>query len=170
MPKKIVKRAFSKTQKSAILYTQRYGRFFFLPTPLKKQKGDTMHEEREDAKEGELYKIAHVFDETFELRYGYYDDIDRNGKYSDPIPIYPDFTATPVYTKEGFRFSTSMQDACEHYSGRADRDSCASCIYFKEGEDLIGLCLCKENMRSANGRSLKYQNKTKNTKQKKEEV
>ena len=120
-------------------------------------------DEREDAKEGELYKVAHVFNETFELRYGYYDDIDRNGKYSEPIPIYPDFAVKPVYTKEGFRFATSMQDACVHYSGRADRDTCASCIYFKEGEDLIGLCLCKENMISAAGRSIKYQDNKEKT-------
>ena len=45
-------------------------------------------------KEGDVYKVVKIFDRTFELRYGYYNELDRNGKYNEPIPIYPDFSST----------------------------------------------------------------------------
>ncbi len=39
-------------------------------------------------REGDLFKIIELHGATFEIRYGYYEDIDR--KY-DPVVIYPDF-------------------------------------------------------------------------------
>lgn len=96
-------------------------------------------------KEGDLYRVVTTFGRTFELRYGYYDDIDRNG---EPDIIYPDFTKSPIYTKEGEPFVTMMQDACGHFRGKRKRteDSiCSECAYFKQGEEWFGICTCPQS-------------------------
>ena len=86
-----------------------------------------------------------TFGKTFELRYGYYDDIDRNG---EPDIIYPDFTKTPVYAEKGEPFVTMMQDACERFKGEGKRTTdttCSECRYFKRGEEWFGICTCPKN-------------------------
>lgn len=97
-----------------------------------------------EPKEGELYKRIAVFGETFEIRYGYYEEFERY--YNEPMPIYPDFLKSPMYTPSGKPFVTQMQDACRHYSGReqSDRD-CGDCSHYIHGEEFLGLCGCKEN-------------------------
>lgn len=99
---------------------------------------------KETVKEGNIYGIFKVGDDIFEVRYGYYDEKDRIGKYSYPIPIYPDFLQNPRYNKEGYRYVTEMQDTCEHFEGKLLVDICCGCSHFKKGDDLIGLCLCNE--------------------------
>ena len=96
-------------------------------------------------REGDLYRTVTTFGKTFELRYGYYDDIDRSG---EPDVIYPDFRAVPVYTEEGEPFITMMQDACEHFKGkcrRTDDTTCAECTHCKRGEEWLGICTCPKN-------------------------
>lgn len=99
-------------------------------------------------KEGELYKSVTVHGRTFELRYGYYDEKERFGRYSEPIPIYPDFTRDPQYTDDGQPFVTAMQDPCEHFIGRDRSIGCYGCSYFSDGDDLLGVCACKSNRRN----------------------
>ena len=102
-------------------------------------------------KEGELYKVVTTFGKTFELRYGYYEECDRQSSLCEPIVIYPDFTKEPVYTDEGIPFVTMMQDACENYEGSTKRTvdtSCAECNYFKRGEEYFGICLCESNRKN----------------------
>ena len=65
-------------------------------------------------KEGDLYKIITVFGKTFELRYGYYAENERQSKFNEVTPIYPDFRKDPLHTMEGYPFVTQMQDVCEH--------------------------------------------------------
>ena len=96
-------------------------------------------------KEGTLYNRITVFGETFSIYYGYYDEKDRQGKYQEPMPIFPDFVKSPRYTAEGFPFVTHMQEVCEHYTGNIENDSCHGCKYFLHGEDLIGICKCNKN-------------------------
>lgn len=91
-------------------------------------------------KEGDLYKIVRVFDLTFEIKYGYYDEQDRYSKYNDPIPIYPNFIESPIYTKEGFLIVTQMQNQCKNHTGNKDMESCYGCIFFQEVEELFGIC------------------------------
>ena len=101
-------------------------------------------------KEGELYKVVTTFGKTFELRYGYYEECDRQSPLCDPVVIYPDFTKEPVYTDEGTPFVTMMQDACKNYKGEAKRTpdtSCAECKYFQRGEEWFGICDCPKNKR-----------------------
>ena len=95
-------------------------------------------------KEGSVYKVMSIREKTFELRYGYYDERDRSGKYNEPIPIYPDFTKYPEYTSDGLPIVTAMQDACEYYEGRIDTDSCGACAYFRKEEELFGICECEK--------------------------
>ena len=101
--------------------------------------------------EGELYKVVTTFGKTFELRYGYYEECDRQSPLCKPIVIYPDFTKEPVYTDDGKPFVTMMQDICESYEGKALRTpdtTCAECRYFERGEDWFGVCQCSKNKRS----------------------
>ena len=95
-------------------------------------------------KEGDLFKVIKLHGETFEIRYGYYEEIDRQ---NEPMEIYPNFLETPVYTNDGFPFVTQMQEPCEHYKKKgtdSDRD-CGSCAYMEYGDELIAVCRCKKN-------------------------
>ena len=92
-------------------------------------------------REGDLYKNIELHGAVFEIRYGYYEDIDR--KY-DPVEIYPDFIKNPVYTNEGYPFITLMQSPCEHFeiTGNNSDADCGSCKYMERGDELIALCKC----------------------------
>ena len=97
-------------------------------------------------KEGDLYKAVNTYGRTFELRYGYYEECDRQSPLCDPVVIYPDFIKEPVYTDDGAPFVTMMQDACRSYKGDAKRTvdtTCADCKYFERGEEWFGVCKCK---------------------------
>lgn len=94
--------------------------------------------------EGDLYKAIRLHGVTFEIRYGYYEEIDRAG---EPVVIYPDFLEKPVYTQDGRPFVTLMQDACPHYRALrpVQEPDCSSCIHLQRGEELIGTCRCPKN-------------------------
>lgn len=96
-------------------------------------------------KEGDLYKSLHVCGQTFDLYYGYYDEIERYSPYRELIPIYPDFIAYPQFTEDGRPFVTQMQDACPNFDGLPHAEECHACRYFKQGEELIGICNCIRN-------------------------
>lgn len=95
-------------------------------------------------KEGDLYKVITIFGKKFELYYGYYEEIDRYSKYNEPVELYPDFTKNPVYTETGIPFVTAFQKTCEYYKKVYDTtDRCVDCKFYKKGEELLGLCMCK---------------------------
>ena len=94
-------------------------------------------------KEGDLYKVVTTYGKEFELRYGYYEECDRENPLCDPVVIYPDFIKEPMFTQSGEPFVTMMQDACEVFDGdsRPTKDStCAECKHFKRGEEWFGIC------------------------------
>ncbi len=95
-------------------------------------------------KEGDLYKRINIGQHTFELRYGYYTESDR--AFGEPAVIFPELS---VYTEEGYRIVTAVQEVCEFYktSGRKAKDeSCVGCIYYSPPGDDIGICKCTHNM------------------------
>lgn len=157
MEKNDFKRPFKVVQsKETFCYTffrKKYGRMFFIGC----QRGENMlsmllnektEQKRTPFKEGDLYKVVSAFGETFELYYGYYEECERENMTVEPMPIYPDFTREPKYTKEDFAFVTKMQDACRHYIGRPGKNQeCAECQYYAHGDELLGICTCKENKR-----------------------
>lgn len=99
--------------------------------------------------EGELYKILNIYGNVFEIKYGYYEECDRNNPVVEPMPIYPDFIKNPVYTDGGLPFVTKMQDACQHYIGKEITDKgCAECEHYKHGDELIGICTCFNNKKT----------------------
>ena len=98
-------------------------------------------------RDGDLYKVVTVFGKVFALRYGYYEEFERSR--GEPIPIYPNFRKAPVYTEEGYPFVTQMQELCEHGESRFDDGCCADCRYYRDGDELIGICLCEKNRRSS---------------------
>lgn len=102
-------------------------------------------------KEGDLYKVVTTFGKTFVLRYGYYDESDRQSPLCGPAVIYPDFLKTPLYTENGEPFVTMMQDSCEHYKGETKRtpDSvCADCKHFHRGKEWFGICRCPHRQKT----------------------
>ena len=100
-------------------------------------------------KEGDLYKEVTIFDKTFRLLYGYYEEFERESPFNDPMPIYPDFIKEPHYTAGGIPIATAMQNTCEFYNGKNDEDSsCSDCGFFQKYEELFGLCNCPQNKRS----------------------
>lgn len=89
-------------------------------------------------REGELYKVLTAFGREFEIRYGYYEDFERDS--NEPIAIYPDFLKHPQYTADGYPFVTQMQDVCSACRLRSDEDCCGNCTYFVIGKEMIGIC------------------------------
>lgn len=105
-------------------------------------------------RDGDLYRRITVAGKTFELRYGYYEEYERTR--GEPVPIYPDFSLHPQYGADGAPFVTAMQDACPHYAGVDRSLGCFGCQYFREREDLIGICRCPA--RQLASQSAQYEN------------
>ncbi len=98
------------------------------------------------AREGDLFKIIELYGQIFELRYGYYEEYER--EKGEPVPIYPDFTRQPVYTNEGFPFVTQMQELCQHGVSPFEEGCCVDCPHFEAGDELIGICKNIKNKRA----------------------
>lgn len=98
-------------------------------------------------KEGALYKVITAYGRSFEIRYGYYEEIDRQNPYVEPMEMYPNFIENPLYTEDGVPFVTAMQAVCGHFKlGRGENDednTCFHCTYFEPCEELLGVCRCK---------------------------
>lgn len=101
-------------------------------------------------KEGDLYKELEIYGNKFRILYGYYEEFEREGVFSEPIPVYPDLFKSPLYTEDGLPIITAIQDVCFHYKGKQDSegDGCSDCRHFKPYEDLFGLCSCPAKRRS----------------------
>ena len=112
------------------------------------------------AKEGELYAVVNAFGKTFEICYGYYEEYEKNSRYNDPVPIYPDLKKNPEYDNDGYALVTEMQIACEQYCGTTENDNCGSCQSFEKGAMLFGLCRNEER------RKLPTENKASATRKK----
>ena len=96
--------------------------------------------------EGTLFKVIHLWEQSFPIYYGYYEQCDRENPAVEPMPIYPDFLKTPCYTQDGAPFVTQMQDICSHYCGKQGPcRECGDCRYYLHGEELLGICTCIRN-------------------------
>lgn len=93
-------------------------------------------------KDGDLYKTIRIFGKDFEIRYGYYEGFEKQNRFSEPVPIYPDFEAAPIYTSDGCPFVTQMQSLCRYGDSKFSDGCCVDCSYFRQGDDLIGICEC----------------------------
>ncbi len=89
-------------------------------------------------RDGDLYKIMDIHGVSFEIRYGYYEEFERD--HHDPVPIYPDLATEPRYTPYGRPLVTAMQNACDSFEGADPELGCYGCKYYKEENDLIGTC------------------------------
>jgi len=106
--------------------------------------GVILEQTQQKPKEGDLYKVITAHGKTFELYYGYYEEIDRHSKYNEPRELYPNFLENPVYTDDGVPFVTAMQKTCKHFKGEVDEDNtCYQCKYYEKCEELLGVCRCK---------------------------
>ncbi|MBE7065528.1 MAG: hypothetical protein E7384_06945 [Ruminococcaceae bacterium] len=100
-------------------------------------------------KEGDLYKEITISGHIFELRYGYYEEYERQN--GPPVVIYPDLEKEKIFTEDGYRIVSQVQDSCEYYKTETlpAEEWCSDCIYFFYEEKEIGVC------RNENKRELK---------------
>lgn len=97
----------------------------------------------ERVREGDLHKICCVGGVSFEIRYGYSTEEER--ERWDPTPIYPDFLQKPEFTEDGYPFATAYQDVCRWYLPRPQASGehwCSDCMHFEKCEEYIGICKC----------------------------
>ncbi len=97
-------------------------------------------------REGDLYEVIEFCGKRYEIRYGYYEDYERDR--IEPVPIYPLFNENPEYSPGGYLIATRMQLPCQEYQLRdknINNEECADCIYFECGENSkFGLCRCEK--------------------------
>ena len=100
----------------------------------------------QDPREGDLFKRLILYGKEFEIRYGYYEEIDRR---HEPIPIYPNFLTSPQYTPDGYPFVTLMQNVCKQYAPlrESDDNDCGNCRFVERSDELIAVCKCAKNQR-----------------------
>ena len=98
------------------------------------------------AREGDIYKTVELYGKSFELRYGYYEEYEK--EKGEPIPIYPDFRENPMYTDRGYPFVTQMQELCIHGTSKFEDGCCADCKYYRHGDELIGICTNTKNKKA----------------------
>lgn len=96
-------------------------------------------------REGEIYRSIIIEGVLFEIRYGFYEECERNNE--ELSPIYPDFIETPMFTAKGQPFALGYQDCCNEFSRKNERfeeNWCVNCIFFDKKEDYIGICRCEK--------------------------
>lgn len=99
-------------------------------------------------REGDLFAVYTVEDLSFEIRYGYHEERER-GRV-EPLPIFPDMVAFPVYTRRGIPVTTYVQAPCKHYAPfqrSAPEEWCGDCLHYDGGREKMGRCLCPERRR-----------------------
>lgn len=95
--------------------------------------------------EGDLYKVYTIDNLSFEIRYGYHVENER-GRV-EPLPIFPDMVADPVYTRSGIPVTAYVQAPCGHYAPRHHahpEEWCGDCLHYGGGREKMGCCLCPE--------------------------
>lgn len=100
----------------------------------------------EHPREGDLYKQITLANHTFELRFGYYEERER--ELCPPVVIFPDLVSQPVYDPLGHPLVTQIQEPCEHYRSidcSCPEDWCGDCIHFESPHTELGICQCPHN-------------------------
>jgi len=93
--------------------------------------------------EGDLYKALNVEGHRFELRYGYYEEEER--QFCPPVVLYPDLSAAPHYSMDGYPLVTCVQDPCEHCRALDGQEVhwCSDCIHYSREYEEISICRCE---------------------------
>lgn len=104
-----------------------------------------MNKAKIPVREGDIYEVLSVDGRTFEIRYGYYEDFERDG--SAPIPFYPDLEKSPVYGESSKYIVTFMQEPCIYYEPRVENAEpyCGCCKHYPNNKQMINACQCRYN-------------------------
>lgn len=97
-------------------------------------------------REGDIYKVLRIDGHTFELRFGYYAEFEREN--CEPVVLYPDLSAEKRYTKNGHRIVTAIQEPCSSFEGPEHKVTdacCRDCIHYLQPDAEIGICGCTHN-------------------------
>ncbi len=109
-----------------------------------------MNEHITNIREGDLYKLIVIEDKSFEIRYGYNADYERENN-GEPIPVLPDLTKELHYSQSGKRIVTFVQSPCIHFEMRCsnnDNDCCGDCSYYANNKEMIAPCECVKVMKT----------------------
>ncbi len=109
-----------------------------------------MNEYITNIREGDLYKIVVVEGQSFEIRYGYNADYEREND-GEPVPILPDLEKEPHYAQSGKRIVTFVQSPCSHFKMRCgdnDNDCCGDCSYYEDSKEMIAICEWEKVMKT----------------------
>ena len=101
-------------------------------------------------REGDLYRVYTVDNISFEIRYGYHAENER-GRV-EPLPIFPDMVAAPIYTCHGTPVTAYVQAPCGHYTPcrpSEPEDWCGDCLHYDGGPQKMGRCLCPHRKQAA---------------------
>lgn len=104
-------------------------------------------------REGDLYRVIEIGGHRFELRFGFYEEFER--EFGEPVVIYPDLAEVKLYDEGGKRIVTAIQNPCSHYKvpeNKSRDECCCDCEYYRYYGDDIGTCACAENDRRHHGR------------------
>lgn len=105
--------------------------------------------------EGQLYKVIHIDEHRFELRYGYNEDFERASGH--PVVLFPDLGKNPVHTRDGYPVVTAVQEPCRYYTVPEDRlpeQWCADCVYYPGIHQEVGICRCEMRRQRNNENTL----------------
>ncbi len=94
--------------------------------------------------EGQLYKVIHIDEHRFELRYGYNEEFERES--GQPVVLFPDLGNNPVYTQDGYPVVSAVQDPCRYYTvpeKHMPEQWCADCVYYPGIHQEVGICRCE---------------------------
>lgn len=105
--------------------------------------------------EGQLYKVIHIDEHRFELRYGYNEDFERASGH--PVVLFPDLGENPVHTRDGYPVVSAVQEPCRYYTVPEDRlpeQWCADCVYYPGIHQEVGICRCEMRRQRNNENTL----------------
>lgn len=103
-----------------------------------------MEQKIQPIREGDIYEVLSVDGGIFEIRYGYYEDFERDG--SEPIPIYPDLEKTVIFGASGKRIVTHMQEPCPHFRPVSEDGTewcCGCCLFYPDNMQMVNACECE---------------------------
>lgn len=97
--------------------------------------------------EGDLYRRIEIEGVTLDVYYGYYHPASERGVL-DPMPVFPNFAETPVYTEAGYPLVGADQPVCQHFSPKpriSDEGWCNDCAHLELYDTCLGVCRCPRN-------------------------
>lgn len=93
-------------------------------------------------REGDLYQYIELYGHCFSLCYGYYEEADREN--GEPVVLYPNLKANPLYAPDGSPLVTVVQMPCDRYQPmdpEQPEECCGDCLLYEDHRQEIARCM-----------------------------